>query len=269
MSQITTLHALLSPISSSEVEAVAIGFRIGSKGTHSSRTMMLAELDVLFRDASCGARRTDYRSAIVEGNCLSKATTSTRRITNQRLGELYGLDPTVALFRILCKLWKLDSSGRPLLALLAALARDPLLAATCSAIIDLPIESDLQRNVLKDNLRAFVGERMNDRSLEKVCRNVASSWTQSGHLKRRSRKVRQAVSATPACVAFAMYLAHAAGFRGLAIWTSMWLRILDCTPSEGRSLALEAKRLGLLDVRILGNVVELDFSRLDPGLETS
>jgi hypothetical protein len=36
--------------------------------------------------------------------------------------ELYGLGPTIPLFRVLRRLWDLDSGGRPLLALLAAIA---------------------------------------------------------------------------------------------------------------------------------------------------
>ena len=57
-------------------------------------------------------------------------------------------------------------------------------------------------------------------------------------------------------VAFAIYLAYTAGFRGAYIFSSAWLRVLDCDPSRARHLALDAKRLGLLDLRMAGDVVE-------------
>lgn len=245
-------------------EAEAIGFRFGAKGTHTSRTIMLEELTRVLQATVPNARRADYATAIIEGNCLSKPTASTRRLSNQRLGELYGLDPTIPLFRVLRRLWDVGADGRSLLALLAAIARDPLLAATCPAIVALPANAELQRNALKGALQAAVGERLNDSTLEKVCRNAASTWAQSGHLEGRTFKKRRTVLPSPAAVAYAIYLAYAAGYRGAEVFSSAWLRVLDCDPSRARQLALDAKRLGLLDLRMAGDVVEFNLSRLDP-----
>jgi hypothetical protein len=229
--------------------------------------MMLEELRLVFGATPATAKRSDYATAIIDGNCLSKPTSSTRRISNKRLGELYGLDASVILFRVLRKLWDIDPGALPLLAILASLARDPLLAATSPAVVNLPICAEFQREPMKQALRAFVGTRLNDNILEKVCRNAASTWTQSGHLEGRTFKKRRAVTASPVAAAFAIFLAHAAGFRGAEIFSSDWLRVLDCDPSRARHLALEAKRIGLLDLRIAGDVVELNFSRLDPAYE--
>jgi hypothetical protein len=245
-------------------EAEAVGFRFGAKGTHTSRTMMLEELSRVLEATNQGHRRTDYAEAIIEGNCLSKPTASTRRLSNQRLGELYGLDPTIPLFRVLRRLWDIGADGRPLLALLAALARDPLLAATCRAIVAMPANTDLQRDSLKGALQDAVGDRLNDSTLEKVCRNAASTWAQSGHLEGRTFKKRRIVLPSTTAVTFAIYLAHAAGFRGAEIFSCGWLRVLDCEPSQARQLTLDAKRSGLLDLRMAGDVVELNLSRLDP-----
>lgn len=240
-----------------------IGFRFGPKGTHTSRTMMLEELQHVLRAAPPGATRPEYATAVIEGNCLAKPTAATRRLTNQRLGELYGLDPTIPLFRVLRRLWEIESEGQSQLALLAAIARDPLLAATCPAIIFLAPNAELQRDALKSTLHALVGSRLNDSTLEKVCRNAASSWTQSGHLEGRTFKKRRLVTARPATAAFAIYLANAAGFRGADIFSSAWLRVIDCNPSRARELALDAKRFSLIDLRMAGDVVELNLSRLD------
>ncbi len=254
----------LFPSAAVAPSAMDVGFRFGARGTQTSRTMMFDELRQVLHSTPPDARRSDYASAIIEGNCLSKPTSATRRLTNQRLGELYGLDPAIPLFRVLRRLWEFEPEGRPLLALLAAIARDPLLAATCPAIIFLPAGAEFQRDVVKSALRTVVGSRLNESTLEKVCRNSASSWTQSGHLEGRTFKKRRIVMPYAAAVAFAIYLANAAGFRGAEIFACAWLKLLDCDPSHARNLAVEAKRLSLLDLRMTGDIVELNLSRLDP-----
>jgi hypothetical protein len=246
--------------------AERVGFRFGDKGTHSSRTLMLSELAAVLSAAPEGADREAYATAIVEGNCLGKPTASTRRISNQRLGELYGLERRVPLFRVMRRLWSSDPSARPLLALLVALARDPLFMVSAGPILSLPAGAELQRTPLRGALRELVGERMNEATVDKVVRNVSSSWTQSGHLSGRTFKFRQRVSAPPTAVAFALWVASAAGFRGEELLTSGWIAALDCTASSARGLAIEAKRLGLIDMHTAGDVVEFELDRLDPGL---
>ena len=169
------------------------------------------------------------------------------------------------MFRVLRRLWKIDQANHARLALLAAIARDPLLAATASSIIPLAPGAEFQREPLKAALRSAVGDRLNNSTLEKVCRNAASSWTQSGHLQGRTFKKRQLVPASPATAAFALYLANAAGYHGGETFTSAWFRVLDCDPSQARHYALEAKRLGLINLRMAGDVVELDVTLLDPA----
>lgn len=243
--------------------AAQAGFRFGDKGTHTSRTIMLDELSRVITATFPNAQRKDYAAAIIEENCLGKPTASTRRLTNQRLGELYGLDPSIPIFRVFRRLWEKDEKGRPLLALLCALARDPLLASTSDAVIQLEPGAEFLREPVRAGVRAAVGERLNDSTLNKVVRNAASSWTQTGHLEGRALKIRRQVHPTPACVAFALYLAYIAGFRGYDLFTSGWVSVLDCSPTQGRTFALEAKRLGFLDLRMAGDVVEINFSRLE------
>ena len=254
----------LVPDAGSRAAAEAAGFRLGAKGTHTSRTIMLAELEAVLAAAGAEAARSGYATAIIGDNCLSKPTAATRRLSCQRLRELYGLDPLLPLFRVLRRLWDFDPASRPLLALLSALARDPLLAATAPAVVPLPVDADLPRGPMRAALRRSVGERLNEEVLEKTCRNAASSWTQSGHLKGRTFKRRRRVEPSAAAVAFALWLAGATGSRGVGVFASAWLRPLDCSPSRARGLALEAKRLGLIDLRMAGDVVELDTARLDP-----
>lgn len=223
---------------------------------------MLDELVQVLDATSRTATRAEYASMIVHANCLAKPTISTRKLSNQRLGELYGLDPACPLFRVLRRLWPDNAHERALLALLAALARDPLLRATAGAVLSLPTGTDLQRGPIRRALRDAVGERLNDATLDKVARNAASTWTQSGHLSGRTFKTRRRVEATPRAVSYALYLGDAAGFRGIELLTTTWIESLDCSPSMARSLALEARRIGLIDLRVAGDVLELGFDRL-------
>ncbi len=254
----------LYPISGISERAEQIGFRFGAKGTHTSRTMMLTELSAALVAVREGASREDFAAEIIEGNCLGKVTTATRRLTNQRLGELYALDPDVPIFRVLRRLWATDETGRPLLALQCAIARDPLLAATVPAVLELTPGSELQRDAIRAALREVVDDRLSGATLEKVIRNVASSWAQSGHLVGRTFKKRTLVRPTPETVAFGLYLGYAAGFRGMQLFSTGWLSVLDCTPASARDMAIEAKRFGLIDLRISGEVVDLVLNRLDP-----
>jgi hypothetical protein len=254
------------PPTGSAASAEKAGFRFGDKGTHSSRTLMLAELDAVLTAAPGPVNRAAYATAIIEGNCLEKSTASTRRISSQRLAELYALDPVVGLFRVLRKLWKVDAAARPLLAMLAALARDPLFMVSARPVLSLPVGAELQRTPVREALHKLVGERMNDDTLDKVVRNVSSSWSQVGHLKGRTFKFRQRVQAQPAAVAFGLWLGQAAGFRGEELLTCGWVAALDCTASSAKGLALEAKRVGLIDFRSGGDVIEFGLERLDPGI---
>lgn len=254
------------PLRSASPGTEKLGFRLGEKGTHSSRTLMLSELEAVLAAAPGKADRSSYVSAIIDGNCLAKATASTRRISVQRLTELYALDPFVPVFRVLRGLWGIDSKTRPLLALLAALARDPLLRASAIPVLSQAPGVEIQRAPIREALRELVGERMNDETLDKVVRNVSSSWTQTGHLAGRTFKHRHRVDASPTAIAFALWLGNAAGFRGEELLATGWIAVLDCTATSARSMALEAKRIGLIDLRTSGDIVEFGLDRLDPGL---
>src|SRR2546422_11743918 len=81
-----------------EVRLRDAGFRWGQKGTHTSRTIMLDELRAVLASCRPGATRDDYLAAIHEDNRLGKRTTATRKLSGQRLSELYALDPEMPLF---------------------------------------------------------------------------------------------------------------------------------------------------------------------------
>ena len=226
---------------------------------------MLGDLEATLAAVSRQADRQAYIDAIVDSNCLQKPTTATRRLSGQRLTELYALDPRVPLFRVLRALWFIDPDAHPQLAMLAALARDPLFAASAPPVIALPVGAELPRATVLEALRLAVGARMNDATVDKVARNVASSWVQSGHLIGRTFKHRQRITARPASIAFALWLAETTGFRGDQLLRNGWIHVLDCTASSAHSLAIEAKRLDLIDLRTAGDVTDFGLQRLDPA----
>ena len=242
-----------------ERQASLWGFRSGDRGTHTSRTIMLDELTQLLDAVPGEARRQDYVDAVTHDNCLGKRTVATRQLSLQRLTELYGLDGRLLLFRELRNLWGRHSSSRPLLALLLALARDPLLRATAGAVITTPLGHEFGRQAMKDSLYEAVGARLNEATLDKVVRNAASSWTQSGHLRGRGRKTRQRVEAPAAAVAYALLAGFATGRRGRLLFETPWTAVLDASPGALVDIAVDANRLGLLDLKHSGQMVDVSF----------
>lgn len=238
------------------------GFRYGDKGTHSSRTIMFEELQQLLESHPGNVPREIYIQAVIDENCLGKHTAATRKLSLQRLSELYGLDPEVPLFRIMCSLWAINQQSRPQLAILLALARDPLLRMTASPVIATPFEKEFARQQMTDALAAGTAGRFNEAILDKIVRNASSSWTQSGHLAGRARKFRKQIQATYISCTYALLLGYLQGLRGKALFESPWAKILDHDPSDLRELADDARRLGLIDVKESGSILDISFPQL-------
>lgn len=254
-------------IGSDETRLRQAGFRWGSKGTHTSRTIMLDELRAVFGACGANATRTEYLAAIQDDNCLGKRTTSTRKLSGQRLSELYALDPDVPLFVAMRICWYADPEGQPLIAILMSLARDPLLRSTAATVLDMRAGEELARQRFTDAIDHVVGSRLNEETVDKVVRNTASSWTQSGHFTGRGRKIRRRVAATAASTAFALLIGYVTGTRGAPLFESLWARVLDASNTELVQLAADARRLGLLDFTHSGGIIDLGFSRLLPRAE--
>lgn len=234
------------------------GARVGARGTHTSRTLMLDELTELLRVVPVSAERREYVGAVVDENCLGKATTSNRRLTLQRMTELFALDPEVPVFSVMRRLWDIDSAGRPLIALMCALVRDPLLRGTSPYIVSMPIGAELTHADYVASIREHVDVRLNDGVLDQVRRNSASSWTQSGHLEGRGRKRRMMVGAPFGAVAFALWVGSLEGRVGDDLLASYWMRHFDAPRNAVIEAVLRCKQSGLLFASIGGGVVHID-----------
>ena len=238
------------------------GFRRGHRGTHTSRTIMLDELTQLLDAVPNGASRGEYVEAVVAGNCLGKRTATTRKGSWQRLAELYGLEPQFILFRALRYLWRADEAARPMLALLLALARDPLLRASAPAVLATPIGHEFARQTMKDGVALAVEDRLNHATLDTAVRNASSSWTQSGHLRGRSRKIRQRPPATPGAVTYALLIGSAVGFSESALSDTPWAIVLDAHAHELKELVMKAKERGFLQFKSAGGIAHVSFPAL-------
>ncbi|MBI4023963.1 MAG: hypothetical protein HY360_03220 [Verrucomicrobia bacterium] len=239
-----------------------LGFRFGEKGTHACRTIMLPELTGLFRYCSPNSTRPDYENALLKENCLGKHTFSSRQQALQRLSELYALDPSIAIFRLLRAHWIVDEKARPQLAMLVALARDPLLRATAPVVLSTGPGEEIARQRFTEALRDAVEGRLSDATLDKVVRNTAASWTQSGHFEGRSRKRRLRLQPTTAAAVYALLLGYMLGVRGRTLFDTLFARVLDRNESDLTFLAMDAKRLGLLDIKSAGGMTVVSFNTL-------
>lgn len=241
----------------------AVGFKFTPGGTHISRTMMLGEIGLLLRLTRPDASTAAYAAAVVAGNALGKGTESTRRKSLRHLRELYGLSPELPIFHVFRSFREFDADALPLLALLCAWTRDPLLRATTPPVFNAAPGESVSSLLLADAVADGFPDRYSLPNQRKVGRNAAATWTQSGHLEGRTKKVRARVDPRPAAVAFALWLGSVAGFAGEALLASPWCRLLDLTSEQARSRAGDAHRHGLLNLRAAGSVVEITFPRIE------
>lgn len=241
------------------------GFRTGQKGVHNSRTLSFEDLETLLDEVPEGASNEDYRRAIREENVLGKDTDSTRRYLGQRLSQLYGLDDEVLLFRVFRHYWERGEQGRRLSALLLALARDPILRMTAPPILEMEQGEQLDKTNLQETIAEEPGDRFNETSVKKIAQMTASTWTQSGHLEGRTKKIRQRPENSPVSIAYALFLGYLCGHRGELLFDTFWAHALDSPDHERMDLAQAASRRNLLTYRNAGGIIEVDF---DPVLSS-
>jgi len=238
------------------------GFRIKPTGIHLSRTMMLEDLRAVLSACPDCLNLPHYEAAIVDDNVLAKPTARSARMSFDRLRELYAFDPALRIFRALVDIWPSERSAQPLVALLCATARDPILRAITPFLLDHNAGATITPlAIAQEAERRFPG-KFQSTSLQRLGRNVASSWTQAGLLRGRQKKARARAEAHPVAVAYALLLGDLCGRRGQALFTTLWASMLDASPHELRRHAEQASREGWIDYRAAGDVVEVTFSHL-------
>lgn len=239
------------------------GFSFERGGAHTARTMMLEELKVLLTYVDRPeADKSDYLQAIDDENCLGKRSSKTRTLTYRRLVDLYSLDPTNILFRALLYFWNRDIDGQPLLALLCTCARDSIFRSTARFILQFPEGATITRESLEEFIDAQDPGRFSKATLKSTAQNINSTWTQSGHLHGRTRKVRSRANPTAGSVSYALLLGYLAGSRGQALFQTEYTKLLDCTFDKAIELAEAASRKGWIVFKRVGDVIEILFPNL-------
>jgi len=236
-----------------------LGFRFGVNGPHAARTMMLDDLRVVFAAVPADASRGTYAETIVGRNVLGKPTRKARELALRHLATLYGLDPNVAVFRALRRLWPVNEAGQPLLALLVALARDPLLRSTQNFILAKEQGSLVGRTELEERLAQEQPDRFSPASLKSFAQNVNGTWTSAGYLQGRSRKMRRQPVLTSAVVTLCLFLGFLEGLSGLRLFSSSWMKLLPGTLPEWEALAGAAAQQDMLVFLNAGGVKEVRF----------
>jgi hypothetical protein len=244
-------------------QALVAGFSNRPIGTHTGKTMMLAELRLLLAAVPGPASFAAYQRAAVEENALAKSTAANRANTLMYLKQLYGLRPDLAVFAAMRELWEARRDDQPLLALLCACARDILLRTTAAVVLDAPLGAPVNAADLSAVIAAAFPDRYSAASLRNLGQNIASSWTQAGLLAGAREKRRALPSVDMAAVVYALYLGHLEGYAGPALFSAQWTRLLGRGEAELRALAETAARFGWLEYRSSGGMTEITFRHLD------
>jgi len=238
------------------------GFKVGVSGAHTARTMMLADLTTLLGAAPAEAKRADFSRLIVEENLLGKRTTSNRWLTGRHLADLYALDHSVTVFRLLRLFWSADASSRPMLALLCAQGRDALLRLSAKKVLEMKPGETLTSGDFVDFFNRELPGRFSEAMTLSLAQNIAASWAQAGFFKGKIHKVRTRPVVTPATAAYALALGYLCGLHGQLLIESDWARLLDTPRDQIIRLAQEASKRNWLDFKGAGNIFEISFRQL-------
>lgn len=208
------------------------------------------------------ADKSVYRQAIDDENCLGKRSGKTRILTYRHLVDLYSLNRANVLFRTLLFFWNRDINGQPLLALICAYARDPIFRATAPFILKFQEGATISRESLEEFIDSQDPGRFSKATLKSTAQNINSTWTKSGHLVGRARKVRSRANPTAGSVSYALLLGYLSGVRGQALFQTEYAKLLDCPVHKAIELAEEASRKGWIVFKRVGDVIEVLFPNL-------
>ena len=223
---------------------------------------MLEDLRQLLSACPPTSDAAEYMSAALHQNVLGKPTVSARRFGFRNMCEFYALDKDVLIFRVLRELWDADPDGQPMLAALCATARDPILRALTPFVVGLDLGTVVIPSMISEEAdRRFPG-KFGGNSLHSLSRNAASSWEQAGLLIGKRDKERDQPFVGPTSVTYALLLGDLCGYRGGALFNTLWTRMLDASEQALRDYASTASRQGWIEYRSAGGVVEVSFRYL-------
>lgn len=239
-----------------------LGFSKATSGSHTARSMMYLEMKTLYYKVPIEVSKNDFIEAIIDENVLEKPTLSSRKKSLRHLVELYGMDPTKALFRVFWKFGHADIDSLPQLCLVCAYSRDPQLRYSFELIRTLRLGEVLERAAMEKHLEAGFPGRFSEATKASMARNVSTTWTFSGHLAGKVKKNRQLPVPRPVSAAYAMFVGYLTGLRGERLLNSPYAFLVSSNRSQLQAALSLASAKGLLSLKQAAGIVEFDFSSL-------
>jgi hypothetical protein len=242
--------------------------RVVGGGAHTSKTMMLSELSIAIAEGTAFDNGT-FREMAMNDNVLGKRSDAAKVSTLDKLELLYGLKQRPGMLQAMLAIWQ-RSAAKPMIAALAAVARDPLFRATARAMLEASVGEAINSHEFRAVLNTAMPDRFSDTTMAALSERCASSWAQGGYLSSGSKKRRQRAQPDRYAAAFAAFLAISAGFKGRAIIDSPWLDLLDVETESRLSLLRQAEADDLIRLRSAGHVFDIELrgelARIDEGV---
>lgn len=248
---------------SAKEKLVKFGFNFEFGSSLTKRTMMTNEIFALFDYVqNTNANLDEYKTSIIDANCLGKRTVKNRGYSFSYLKRSYALSPEYLIFRAFRFFFDRDEKSRALLCLLTVYSRDLILQASAGYIISLSIGEKISKTDFEDHMDKSFPGRFGTKMLQSLVRNLLSSWTQSGHLSSDRNRARQTAEAGSGAVSFALLLGYLTGARGEMLFHTEYAKLLDCSLEKAVELAEEASRKGWIVFNRIGGVIEVGFPSL-------
>jgi len=246
-----------------------LGFSKASSGGHAARSMMFLEMRALVRALPLAVTKDDFTKAIVEENVLEKPTLISRKMSFHHLVELYGMDTSKALFRVLWNFGHADLDSLPQICLVCAYARDPQLRHSFELVRTLRLGEVLERAAMEQHLENGFPGRFSPAMKKSMAQNVNTTWTFGGHLAGKRKKTRLLPEPRPVSAAYAMFVGYLTGLRGERLLDSAFASLVASNRSQLQAALFLASAKGLLSIKQAAGIVEFDFSNLLTPAEES
>ena len=244
------------------LQNIQFGFSKSITGGHAARSMMYLEMLALVQTIPLDVSKNDFARAIIDENILEKPTLSSRKKSLRHLMELYGMDPSRALFRVLWDLGHADMESLAQLCLVCAYARDPQLRHSFELIRTLRLGEVLPRVDMEEHLEKGFPGRFSPAMKKSMAQNVNTTWTFGGHLAGRAKKIRRLPVPRPVSAAYAMFVGYLSGLRGDTLLNSDYAALVAPNRSQLQVALSLASAKGLLSIKQAGGIMEFDFSSL-------
>lgn len=223
---------------------------------------MLPELSTLLQLTSTDAGLEDFRRLAEDEDALQKSSIANRHKTFSYLKRLYGLDPSLALFRNFRQMSALDPASTATLAAGLAMAREPILQQCLHMVLDHPVGSTLGREDFEDWIREAAPGCYSQTMYRSFSHNLYASFFQFGYLSDATgtTRMRRMPKVSVVTVAYAAFIDWLEGNNGLSLLGARYSSALQLDRVTQLDLLTAAGRQGLMRVAYAGGVLELDFS---------